>query len=185
MTEQFVCPVCDAAFLLPPSIAARRRYCSKACRSDAEYAAALQRFWASIERVGECWEWTGTRDEDGYGEAHLRSRKIRAHRLAWQFVHGEPPGNHHVLHTCDNPPCIRPAHLFLGDNKANAIDRVRKGRFLDLRQGENNAGSKLFEEQVRAIRTSVETPDFLAAAFGVTKGTIYAVRARRTWWHLQ
>ncbi|MGH0033016.1 MAG: HNH endonuclease [Myxococcota bacterium] len=57
------------------------------------------------------------------------SRSIfQAHRIAWGLANGADPGDAHVLHRCDNPPCVNPAHLFLGDAAANAQDRHQKGR---------------------------------------------------------
>jgi hypothetical protein len=75
---------------------------------------------------GMCLPWAGRRDEDGYG--HF-GKSGSAHRLAWEDANGQriPPGLV-VMHTCDNPPCINPAHLVLGAIADNNRDRHAKGR---------------------------------------------------------
>lgn len=86
-----------------------------------------------MERVvighgGECWEWVGKRDREGYGLVKWFGKLRRAHRVQWIYRNGAPPFWMHVLHKCDNPPCIRPEHLYLGTDKDNAQDRVTRGR---------------------------------------------------------
>ncbi len=75
-----------------------------------------------------CWEWQKYRTIAGYGQLRFRGRTTAAHRLAWELANGPIPEGLHVLHHCDNPPCCNPAHLFTGDDQANAQDAVRKGR---------------------------------------------------------
>jgi len=84
-------------------------------------------FWSKVNkhgpragRLGRCWVWTGTRDIGGYGRLAGRL----AHRVAW----GDVPDGLCVLHRCDNPPCVRRSHLFLGTRLDNAIDAKSKGR---------------------------------------------------------
>lgn len=74
------------------------------------------------------------------------SRPVLAHRMAWELHQGSPPGNAHVLHRCDNPPCCNPSHLFLGDNTANIADRVAKGR---SPRGENHWTHRMPERMRR------------------------------------
>ena len=90
-------------------------------------------FWAMLPDgvVGakdECWEWTDGCDGDGYGVVGAGGKTVRAHRVAWEVAHGPIPDGVHVLHQCDNPPCINPAHLFLGTQADNMADKVAKGR---------------------------------------------------------
>jgi len=88
-----------------------------------------KKFWEKSKANGHgCWEWTGSIDKDGYGQIHLHGKTIRAHRFAYMLVNGETPDNKHVLHTCDNPACVNPNHLWLGTNQDNVDDRERKGR---------------------------------------------------------
>jgi hypothetical protein len=86
-------------------------------------------FWDQVRGAGDCWVWTGARGANGYGFVSGYSFTERfAHRLAWTMANGPIPEGKWVLHTCDNPPCVNPAHLFLGSAKDNAQDRDRKGR---------------------------------------------------------
>lgn len=124
----FTCVICGRTKMLPPSIVKTRRYCSIACRSAAERVTAIDRFWANVDKSEDCWFWLGGRDRDGYGEACFDGKKIRAHRLSWTLEFGDRPGNLGVLHKCDTPPCVRPSHLFLGNNADNVRDRIAKGR---------------------------------------------------------
>ena len=87
-----------------------------------------ERFWGKV-RVAQgegCWEWTGWRlQRSGYG---MMWPGIRAHRLAYELMNGRIPSGMSVLHRCDNPPCVRPDHLFLGTQADNMRDMIRKGR---------------------------------------------------------
>lgn len=90
-----------------------------------------KRFWSKVKKVrNNCWEWQAARTEYGYGVLGYKGRTIRAHRRSWEMAHKRriPPGRM-VLHRCDNPPCVNPAHLFLGTAKDNSIDMTQKGRY--------------------------------------------------------
>lgn len=93
------------------------------------------RFWSKVKRAApsECWEWQASRHKKGYGQFGFyprpaKSRTIRAHRACWLLVHGAIPDGVSVLHHCDNPACVNPAHLYLGSNDDNVRDRVARGR---------------------------------------------------------
>lgn len=87
-----------------------------------------ERFWAKVRKTDGCWEWMGARRGKGYGQFYLNGRTQHAHRVAWELVHGPIPPGMQALHRCDNPPCVRPADLFLGTNHDNVLDRHSKGR---------------------------------------------------------
>lgn len=92
-----------------------------------------ERFWQYVTpgAPDECWEWQGARNSYGYGRLNSggkNGRTIKAHRASYEIHTGIDPGELDVCHRCDNPPCVNPAHLFLGDAKANAADMVAKGR---------------------------------------------------------
>ncbi|KKM02552.1 hypothetical protein LCGC14_1783330 [marine sediment metagenome] len=78
--------------------------------------------------MNECWVWTGTRQSQGYGILYVEGEPVLAHRFAWAFENGPVPEGIQVLHHCDNPPCTRPSHLFLGTQKDNMQDMANKGR---------------------------------------------------------
>ena len=90
-----------------------------------------RRFWAKVDKLGEfdCWLWTGRRAKRyGYGELYRGPGQTvgKAHRISWELHHG--PTDLKVLHTCDNPACVNPAHLFLGTQQDNLRDMRDKGR---------------------------------------------------------
>lgn len=85
------------------------------------------RFWAKVQKGEGCWEWTAS-TERGYGVLWYQRRREGAHRVSWLLSRGEIPPGMFVLHKCDNPPCVNPDHLFLGDNQANLRDAAAKGR---------------------------------------------------------
>lgn len=90
------------------------------------------RFWEKVQKSDGCWTWTGSRYHNGYGYLHFGTRTerkpLRAHRVSWELHNGDILDGLWVLHRCDNPSCVRPDHLFLGDRKANMEDCSRKGR---------------------------------------------------------
>lgn len=75
-----------------------------------------------------CWEWRGVRTAGVYGEVRVNGKGVRAHRYMWEQANGPIPSGLWVLHRCDNPPCVNPAHLFLGTAKDNLLDAIQKGR---------------------------------------------------------
>jgi len=89
----------------------------------------VARFWAKVEKTEGCWLWRGAARR-GYGAFSPQHGTTRpAHRVAWELANSAPiPDGLCVLHRCDNPPCVRPDHLFLGTKKDNAQDAIRKGR---------------------------------------------------------
>lgn len=88
-----------------------------------------ERFWAKVDRSSDgCWEWTGGRFDEGYGTIRVAGRSLKTHRVAWELVQGAIPEGLCVCHRCDNPPCCRPDHLFLGTREENNRDRDEKGR---------------------------------------------------------
>lgn len=148
-----------------------------------------QRFWPKVKKSEGCWEWQASLDTAGYGNFGVRqvSGKYlmqRAHRVAWELVRGAPlTSDQYLCHRCDNPRCVNPDHLFVGDAKANAQDCVSKGR-LGPRGGEDNPRAKLTETEVAEIRKSALPLSALAARFGVGKSTVHAARKRVSWGHL-
>lgn len=101
---------------------------------EAYRAAQAPRFWLRVDRSGDCWRWTGTHKATGYGRLSWGGRRAApAHRVAWELTHGVIPDGVHVLHRCDNPTCVNPAHLFLGTHADNMSDRREKGRYAGLR----------------------------------------------------
>lgn len=91
----------------------------------------MQRFWSKVSygRPGECWEWVGYRNKDGYGIFWFEGRPQIAARVAFQLAKPSMwDATRVVCHSCDNPICVRPGHLFLGTHADNQRDKLRKGR---------------------------------------------------------
>lgn len=131
------------------------------------------RFWAKVDKSGECWEWTGSTGSHGYGQIKWGARPKLAHRISWEMHHGRPPCAC-VLHTCDNRKCVNPAHLFDGTNADNMGDKAKKGR----------AAKKLNAATVLEIRKSKVGIATLGRKYGVAKQTIWDIRKGITWQHV-
>lgn len=99
--------------------------------------ADMDRFWSKVEKgaQGTCWPWTAGGDRLGYGMFKLDGRMWKAPRVAWLFTTTSDPAKMDVCHRCDNPPCVNPAHLFLGTASDNMRDCAAKGR-LNFQNGQ-------------------------------------------------
>lgn len=86
------------------------------------------RFWARVKKGDGCWEWTGSTGRRGYGTFMVHGERTRSHRYSWALHFGAIPDGLWVLHRCDNPPCVRPDHLWLGTVLDNNVDSRIKGR---------------------------------------------------------
>lgn len=151
---------------------------------------ASERFWAKVDKSGECWEWTGGLGGGIYGNFWLNGKTVGAHRLSYILHHPLTIDlwEHReilVCHTCDNPKCINPAHLFLGSGVDNMKDMVAKGRSC---LGIKNQKVKLIEQQVRGIRKKYANGSItrlqLALEYEVSVSAITDIILRRTWKHL-
>lgn len=152
------------------------------------------RFWSKVSIVDDdesCWIWTAGRDADGYGSFSWRDGPFPiespgAHRVAFYLINGFVP--EHTCHTCDNPPCVRPSHLFSGTNQENIADRHAKGRSRGAVQiGEANHNTKLTEADVLAIRTAVAAgaPELaVAERYGISRPAVTLIRQGATWAHV-
>ena len=183
------CATCGVDFTCKRS--KPQRYCSKRCVDQAPHPrqSPVERFWRHVRKTETCWLWTGPTSR-GYGRFHVvwNQPAVRAHRFAWEITYGPVPAGRMVLHRCiATPACVRPSHLYLGDQIANMADRTRDGRGYVMR-GEAHPMAKLTAEQVRAIREDYASgradQGTLAAAYGVTRSVISHIVTRRSWRHL-
>jgi len=144
-----------------------------------------ERFWAKVDKGGECWVWTASVNNHGYGQFTHKGRPVKAHRFSWFLAHGEWP-TQQVLHHCDNPPCVRPDHLFQGTHADNMKDAASKGKIIGFQKGVAHPWArKLTPDQVREIRSSTDRRAVLAERYGVHWLTITRVRTRRMWAELE
>ena len=129
-----------------------------------------------------CFLWEGS-NVKGYGVIRYQGKKELVHRLVFQLTTLDP-GCYDVLHTCDNPPCWNPSHLFAGTHFTNMRDAASKRKF--KRAGESNQQSKLTELEVLQIRQIFEpgSAERLAVLYGVTKNYIYTIVRGGVWTHI-
>lgn len=167
----------------------RKKYCTKRCFDIGRKIPLAVRFWAKVRKSEGCWEWTSATDWDGYGKITSDTQSnvsLRAHRVSWEMHFGPIEDGLRVLHTCDNPPCVRPDHLFLGTDGDNTRDAAAKGR---MARGERNAAAKLTPEQVSEIRSRYASGSIgqvtLAAEYSVGQTTISEIVLRKSWGHIR
>lgn len=137
------------------------------------------------ERTG-CVEWIGSSDRRGYGQIRINGTSMKAHRVSWAATNGPIPDGALVLHRCDNPACINPDHLFLGDHKANVDDMDAKGRRVNAQhKGSRCPGSKLSEANIPAIRADRRTQHEIAKSYGISQSVVSKIKLHQAWAHVK
>ena len=170
---------------------------------------------STIPTSSGCLEWTAYKNPQGYGRCKtgLGGQMLYAHRLAYFLATGTDPGEMLVCHTCDNPSCVNPAHLFLGTYSDNLRDMLTKGRENPVRgnnhharlrpermargdshgsrlhpercpRGESNGSAKLTAADIPNIRSDKRTQKTIAAEYGISRTQISNIKLRVTWAHV-
>jgi hypothetical protein len=136
-----------------------------------------ERFNSKVDKSNPegCWLWLGHRSSGGYGKL---GNKI-ASRISWEITNGAIPEGLDVCHHCDNPPCVNPNHLFLGNASDNIKDAVSKGRI--NHRGEKNSNAKITYSLAEEIRNSCLPYRKLAEIYGLSKAAIYYIKNNITW----
>lgn len=140
------------------------------------------RFWSKVEETDGCWLWRGARQSRGgvqrYGTVSVGGATVLAHRLAWRFEHGPVPEGAHLLHSCNEPACVRVEHLRIGTHADNMLDKVRA----------NRQRAKLTPDRARLIRelyaTGLWTHRELGQEFGVSHRAVGHVLRGQSWGHI-
>jgi HNH endonuclease len=140
------------------------------------------RFWEKVSKSDGCWEWRGYVARNGYGRIGVGRDACDTHRVAWELSNGPIPEGLWVLHRCDNRRCVRPDHLFLGDNAANVQDMFSKRR--RRQDGEHNTGAKLNWAIVVDIREWAAvgvSANRIAKAFGLDSRHVSRIVKGEAW----
>lgn len=134
-------------------------------------------FYAHTFITNKCWLWTGAVDKDGYGVGTFLKKKVAAHRISYILHEGGIPKGQFVLHTCNNPSCVNPLHLYLGTQKDNIQDQIKSG----TNSGINKVTAKLTWKDVFYIRESNKHYRELANELGVSHYCVWDVIQNRSW----
>ena len=145
-----------------------------------------ERFFSKVIKSNTCWFWTGCKDKCGYGLLYYKNRKnINTHRLSYELHFGEVLDGLCVCHSCDNPSCVNPQHLFLATHKQNMEDKKNKGRTYNGNQkGINNPGSKLTENEVIEIKYLLESnisQSNIAKKYNISQTLVSAIKLEKIW----
>jgi hypothetical protein len=164
----------------------RGRFCSVRCgRAAQPMKSREERFWLKVDRRSpdECWPWRGQKSTV-MGHGLLKSgprgqvRQEGAHRVSWELHNGPIPEGKNICHTCDNPPCVNPSHLYPGTDTENMRDRDTRGR---------HGGAKLTPRDVRAIRARRALGErclTIATDYGISEGQVSMAARRLSYKHV-
>lgn len=145
----------------------------------------VERFWAKVNKTDSCWLWTGATKDKGYGLLRVGGKNIGAHVFSYQLHTGfQVLKGTFVCHNCDNPPCVNPLHLWLGDNTANVNDMVIKKRHTF---GERNGQAKLTEEivlKMQKLKQQGVSQEAMTKIFEVSRTCISQTLNGKRWKHL-
>lgn len=137
-----------------------------------------KRILSKIEFTNDCFNWTGTICRN-YGYLQIKGKSIRIHKYIYELFFNKIVLNS-VCHTCDNPKCVNPNHLFEGTHKENMGDKVKKERqFKPI--GNKNGRVKITQEDVLFIRNSKLSCKELAIKYSITSDNISSIRTNRIW----
>lgn len=142
----------------------------------------LERFEQYIKKSAGCWQWLGAKMPRGYGRFYFNGKPRYSHRVALELIAGVPvPKNRIVMHTCDNPACVNPAHLSVATQTENMRDAASKGRTVNRSdwRGTRNPKAKLTPQQLLALRARLadgQRSSDLAREFAITATRVCQIR---------
>lgn len=152
----------------------------------------LVRFWERVDKknVNDCWIWKAGKDIVGYGNFQLDDKSVvKAHRYSFLITNGYLDNNKFICHSCDNPSCVNPKHLWEGTAADNNADCRNKNRAVPPpdQKGENHSQHILTEHQVLDIRKKFENgikQAELMRMYGISRNAIHKICQRKTWKHI-
>lgn len=173
--QPHICKLCEKSFM--KTGANPSQFCSDTCR-----------FWSKVDKTPglgpnrDCWEWVGggnlNTTNKKYFQFSIKNKLILVYRVSWLLANNqEPPENLMVCHHCDNRKCVRPNHLFLGTQKDNIHDMIKKGRHFSKLSKLN----VVVIRKLNAIDSKKYTIAYLATVFKVNRKTISKVVNNKTW----
>lgn len=193
MPRIVTCATCnitfDRGYAITPERARNNQFCSPACYSAyPREKRTAELFWRKVDirTVDECWPWTGCIRPNGYGWFNFAGRPMTASRAAYILTNGSISSDIFVCHSCDNPPCCNPSHLWAGTCRENTHDMLAKGRGkrAPVLRGVEHPTTKLTPEQALEAYSSSEPCKALGEKFGVTAAAIDRIRRGKSWAHL-
>lgn len=212
MLDDLVCVTCGKKFPFYQNKGRPiPRFCSHKCRGhtgfipgsalrisemtiDEKFERLKKSFEKHVIRKEGCWDWKGPIAKGGYPVMSCRPSigPDRGHRASWVIHKGKIPEGLYVCHSCDNPICTNPDHLWLGTHKENNDDKMRKGRQGECKPpykaGSDNGASKLKEDQVKEIKKLINSGKScygISKDFGVSKQTILRIKNGTNWKHVE
>lgn len=170
------CAYCGTSFL-PAGRRANpeRAFCSTVCARKSRTKDPIDRFWKYVQKESHgCWIWIGGCTSDGYGSfsAIPGKQTMLAHRFSYQLHYGTLP-DLEICHSCDNPPCVNPNHLFPGTHTQNMRDAVAKGRL-------GNGLSLEIAREIRALHRVLPNAT-IAERFNISESLVWFIVANKIW----
>lgn len=208
------CEVCGKEFFARRDFVAKGngRFCGNACSAIGRKRSPEERFWEKVDKREEnaCWLWMAGKNKRGYGVFNGSDNIYGAHCYSWILHNGPIPEGKFVLHKCDNPSCVNPAHLWVGSHTENMRDMFKKNRQAAITKpesfargerngaytkpekvlrGEANGMSTFKESEVLEIRRLYDsgsmTVNGIAEKLKKSRGGVYCIATRRSWKHVR
>jgi hypothetical protein len=163
---------------------------NKLCINPEHHCTTLEAFDLNIikgENINDCWEWSKGQNGMGYGAFNIKGKPFLVHRLMYERHNGKIPDGMHILHSCDNPICLNPKHLFIGSQKDNVHDMIQKNR--DRKARGSKSGRAIINEEI-ALKIKTQALDGLSI-INISKLNnlpyyiVYQVYNNITWRHVR